>query len=190
MFDVFIKILKLMLNRDSKIVICSILWTVNCDLVIWTQPSGPLCLWQCFCYMGLKTPLEVGRVGNQLTVIKVIISSATLLQLKCLFTQVYTAQCTITCSLMAVDSPGAQIGVRSASSNTNWPQQRLQPVQNFWVYTEFLSFFVSYSRLSESFGKMGQIDQIWGWKWVFLHLEGWKTTKYHIYTLILQCSCH
>ena len=36
MFDVFIKILKLMLNRDSKIVICSILWTVNCDLVIWT----------------------------------------------------------------------------------------------------------------------------------------------------------
>ena len=21
---------------------------VNCDLVIWTQPSGPLCLWQCF----------------------------------------------------------------------------------------------------------------------------------------------
>ena len=24
------------------------LWTVNCDLVIWTQPSGPLRLWQCF----------------------------------------------------------------------------------------------------------------------------------------------
>ena len=22
---------------------------MNCDLVIWTQPSGPLCLWQCFC---------------------------------------------------------------------------------------------------------------------------------------------
>ena len=21
-----------------------------CDLVIWTQPSGPLCLWQCFLY--------------------------------------------------------------------------------------------------------------------------------------------
>ena len=32
MFDVFIKILKLMLNRYSKIVICSIF--VNCDLVI------------------------------------------------------------------------------------------------------------------------------------------------------------
>ena len=26
------------------------LWTVNCDLVIWTQPSGPLCLWQCFIF--------------------------------------------------------------------------------------------------------------------------------------------
>ena len=25
-----------------------VLWTVLCDLVIWTQPSGPLCLWQCF----------------------------------------------------------------------------------------------------------------------------------------------
>ena len=38
-----------MLSRDSEIVICSIcLWTVYCDLVIWTQPSGPLCLWQCF----------------------------------------------------------------------------------------------------------------------------------------------
>ena len=35
-----------MLNRDSEIVICSRF--VNCDLVIWTQPSGPLCLWQCF----------------------------------------------------------------------------------------------------------------------------------------------
>ena len=37
---------------------------------------------------------------------------------------------------------------------------------------------------------MGQIDLIWGWKWVFLHLEGLKATMYHIYTLILQCSCH
>ena len=26
--------------------------------------------------------------------------------------------------------------------------------------SEFLSFFILYSRLSESFGKMGQIDQI------------------------------
>ena len=35
-----------MLNRDSEIVICSRF--VNCNIVIWTQPSGPLCLWQCF----------------------------------------------------------------------------------------------------------------------------------------------
>ena len=28
------------------------MWTVNCDLVTWTQPSGPLCLWQClFCIL-------------------------------------------------------------------------------------------------------------------------------------------
>ena len=39
-------ILKSMLNWDSEIVICSRF--VNCDLVIWTQPSGPLCLWQWF----------------------------------------------------------------------------------------------------------------------------------------------
>ena len=51
MFDDFIKILMLMLNRDSKIVICSIF--VNCDLVILTQPSGPLCLWQCLILCGV-----------------------------------------------------------------------------------------------------------------------------------------
>ena len=44
---------EVMLNWDSEIVIWSRfgnceLWTVNCKLVIWTQPSGPLCLWQCF----------------------------------------------------------------------------------------------------------------------------------------------
>ena len=41
--------------------------------------------------------------------------------------------------------------------------QSLQPTQNLCIYSEFLSFFVLYSRLgrlSESFGKMGQIDQI------------------------------
>ena len=59
MFDVFIKILKLMLNRDSKIVICSILWTVNCDLVIWTQPSGPLCLWQCLSFIQTPQTMKV-----------------------------------------------------------------------------------------------------------------------------------
>ena len=41
----------LMLNRDSEIVICSRF--VNCDLVIWTQPLGPLCLWQCFCFISV-----------------------------------------------------------------------------------------------------------------------------------------
>ena len=47
-----------MLNRDFGIVICD-MWFVNCDLVIWTQPSGPLCLWQClysvFCETALAT---------------------------------------------------------------------------------------------------------------------------------------
>ena len=46
-----VEILKLMLSRDSEVVIFSIcLWTVYCDLVIWTQPSDPLCLWQCFIF--------------------------------------------------------------------------------------------------------------------------------------------
>ena len=45
-------ILKSMHNWDSEIIICSRF--VNCDLVIWTQPSGPLCLWQCFCSTGIS----------------------------------------------------------------------------------------------------------------------------------------
>ena len=65
--------------------------------------------------------------------------------------------------------------------------------QNFWVYSEFLSFFVLYSRLLADFlshlGKWVKSNP-WGWKWNFLLLEGWKTTMYHIYTLILQCSWH
>ena len=36
---------------------------------------------------------------------------------------------------------------------------------------------------------MGKIRQIWNWLWVFLHLEGCKTTKYHIFNLILLCVC-
>ena len=32
---------------------------VNCDLVIWTQPSGPLCLWQCFFF---KSSVPVSEV--------------------------------------------------------------------------------------------------------------------------------
>ena len=32
-----------------------------------------------------------------------------------------------------------------------YPDQRLQPAQNFWVYSEFLSFFVLYSRILADF---------------------------------------
>ena len=42
-----VKILKLMLGRDSEDEIWS---RFVFELVIWTQPSGPLCLWQCFIY--------------------------------------------------------------------------------------------------------------------------------------------
>ena len=41
----FVEILKLMLDRDSEDEIWS---RFVFKLVIWTQPSGPLCLWQCF----------------------------------------------------------------------------------------------------------------------------------------------
>ena len=74
------------------------------------------------------------------------------------------------------------------SNNLMGGGQRPHPARIFWVYSDFLSFSSLYSRLSESSGKMGQIDQIWGWELVFLHLKGWKTTIYHIYALILQCS--
>ena len=50
------------------------------------------------------------------------------------------------------------------------------------------SFSTLDSRILAEFLSHLEIDQIGGWKWVFLHLEGWKTTIYHIYTLILQCS--
>ena len=50
------------------------------------------------------------------------------------------------------------------------------------------SFFFSLnSTLSESFGKIGQIDQIWG---CISEPKGWKATKYPMFTLILQCACH
>ena len=40
-----VKILKFMLGRDSE----DETWSKFLfELVIWTQPSGPLCLWQCF----------------------------------------------------------------------------------------------------------------------------------------------
>ena len=53
-----VEILKLMLNQDSQIVICARF--VNCDLVICTQPSGPLCLWQC---LELRVKLFMLRLG-------------------------------------------------------------------------------------------------------------------------------
>ena len=40
-----VEILKMMLGRDSEDEIWS---RFVFELVIWTQPSGPLCLWQCF----------------------------------------------------------------------------------------------------------------------------------------------
>ena len=45
-----VEILKLMLGRDSEDEIWS---RFVFELVIWTQPSGPLCLWQCFCTQSL-----------------------------------------------------------------------------------------------------------------------------------------
>ena len=49
-----IEILKLMLGQNSEDEICSrfvfelVIWPKQVTLVSWTQPSGPLCLWQCF----------------------------------------------------------------------------------------------------------------------------------------------
>ena len=40
-----VKMLRLMLGRDSEYEIWS---RYVFELLIWTQPSGPLCLWQCF----------------------------------------------------------------------------------------------------------------------------------------------
>ena len=72
--------------------------------------------------------------------------------------------------------------------------QRPQPAQKFWVYSEFLSFFSLYSRLLADFlshlGKWVKLIKFEAENEFFLHFEGWKTTKCHIYNLILQCSCH
>ena len=72
-------------------------------------------------------------------------------------------------------------------------QQRHQPAQNFWVHSEFLGFFVLYSRPLADFlshlGKWVRLIKFEAENEFFVHLKGWKTTKYHIYTLILQCSC-
>ena len=49
--NTLVKILKLDLGQYSEARFGQVfnfqdLWTVNCDLVIWIQPWGPLCLWQ------------------------------------------------------------------------------------------------------------------------------------------------
>ena len=59
--------------------------------------------------------------------------------------------------------------------------------QNFWVYSELLSFFssVHIADFWQSFWVIWENGSNWSnlrLKWVFLHLEGWKTTMYHIYT--------
>ena len=56
----------------------------------------------------------------------------------------------------------------------------------------FSEFFLSskqhtFGRLSESFGKMSKIDLIWGYI-LFLDLQWLKSTRYLIFTLILQCA--
>ena len=57
-----------------------------------------------------------------------------------------------------------------------------------------ISEFVLYSRLLADFlshlGKWVKLINFEAENEFFLHLGGCKTTKYHIYTLILQCSCH
>ena len=48
-----VEILKLMLNWDSELSELKF-WRFK-ELVIWTQPSGPLCLWQCFvCQLDIR----------------------------------------------------------------------------------------------------------------------------------------
>ena len=41
----FGKDFKFKFSRDADVWLR--FWSLYCDLVIWTQPSGPLCLWQC-----------------------------------------------------------------------------------------------------------------------------------------------
>ena len=56
--------------------------------------------------------------------------------------------------------------------------------QNFWVFSVYIAdFWQTFWVIWEK----GQNDQIWGWKWAFLHL---KRLKNQNYTLILQYSCH
>ena len=59
--------------------------------------------------------------------------------------------------------------------------------QNCWVFSFYIADFW------QTFWVIWENGSNWTnlrLKMSFLHLEGWKTTMYHIYTLILQCSCH
>ena len=91
-------------------------------------------------------------------------------------------QCTSSCTTcLSACHPSPQI----AHYSLHYPpslqvwcsvQQRLQPAQNFWVYSEFLSFFVLYSRLLADF---------------LSHLGKWvKLIKFEAENEFLQCSCH
>ena len=42
-----------------------------------------------------------------------------------------------------------------------------------WVYSDYLTFFISFGRQSESLEKIGQLD-LWGWIWVF-HIQAGTT---------------
>ena len=53
-----VEILKLMLGRDSEDEIWS---RLVFELVIWTQPSGPLCLWQCLMCDSFSIPVQCER---------------------------------------------------------------------------------------------------------------------------------
>ena len=54
-----------MLSRDSEDEIWSrfvfelVIWPQEITLVRWTQPSGPLCLWQCFTWIVMISPFPL-----------------------------------------------------------------------------------------------------------------------------------
>ena len=55
--------------------------------------------------------------------------------------------------------------------------------RNFWFFSLYIADFLSHLGKWVKFIKFEAENE-------FFALEGWKATKYHIYTLILQCSCH
>ena len=56
--------------------------------------------------------------------------------------------------------------------------------QNVWVFSFYIADFLSH------LGKWIKLIKIKAEYERFLHLEGRKTSKYHIFTLILQYVCH